>query len=315
MKRKTFVAAALFTACATAVLPACASLYGNDRSVTTFLLPAEDEDGYYYKLDENRFLAEYLCLSKQTGEYSIVKTELNGESAGDTPNGAGESEKSEAEYWETDEGEYFEIPPEPVVLDGSTFPRASARLSPDCAPLLDILTDTYIGSAQYLSYFAAADSDGTVYGFCNAFYNATGYLSGGGNCGVEEIAFSVLFTYDIETETFDETARYEGCNVVACSATSALYFRDNQYFICKDGEEFYICDDQAFDTGVTHYSHAQFYFNDKTAVLRFANRQSNESKDYNVTVVCDFDGNVLFERRDDETLSKMADRYIKTEEE
>lgn len=334
--RKAVTAAAVSLAAVTAFSASgCTKLYGNDRSYVSYKEAAEDGNGFYYLMDSNVYFAEYLCQSKETGKFSILKKELaEGERAGATPDSddtdaeantppdsdddadadagttpdtdetdtdAGGEDDWRDDYWTSEKNgvlKYFGYPAAPVVLSGGSFPRNTTDLAPECEGLYDNLVERYYGKRGLKTYYAHDCGDGTVYGFCNVFNREIGYLSGGGQCGVEEIDFSVYFSYDIETGEFCEKAVYEGCNIVAYSENSVVYYRNKNYYCNVGGEEIYLCEDMAFDSGISSCSHACFWFNSEYAVLRFYKRYVNSQKDYVATVVCDFSGNVLLNVKD-----------------
>lgn len=310
MKKLFSLAICAFAATAVFSLSGCIHFSGDTyRYNFRYALPAEDEDNYYYLLRENRYFAAYLQQSKQTEEFSIVKIETgDGVSAGATPYEEYDgSQVKNTQKFEGVNGEYFEIPASPVVLEGSTFHLASTALSPDYEELYYYLVSTYVesGDANALCYLAISDSNGVAYGFCNA-YGWSGYLWGDGDCGVEYATFSVYFTYDARTDEFTEVALYDGCYIVAFSENSVIYLRDGKYYSNCGGKESYICGDAVLGND----SSACFRFNNDYAVLYFANYDVSDGNTCDYVAVCDFGGNILFELKDEESLSGMASDKI-----
>ena len=129
--------------------------------------------------------------------------------------------------------------------------------------------------------YALKADDGTAYGFCNVYTSSTGFLSGGGQIDVKKIDRGILFTYSPETDTLtvlDEIKK--GC-VVAFNQTRCIYFYDRSYYCKEIGKEdaIKLCEDGAYDTGATHYSYANFYFNENYCVFKFHRSYDNKELD------------------------------------
>lgn len=250
----------------------CARLAGNDRSNARFCEFTEYGGDGYLCLDGD----EYLKRDGTTGDFTLY-------AYGDVnaPYSPDKSYEGEIEY--------------PVVLRGNDFPRYETQTYTGYEELPTLLCERYeTGNISQIQYYALAGPDG-AFGFCNLYYKAIGYLSGGGNIGVEEIAYAITFSYSPGGE-LTETNKYSRCNIVAYNGNSAIYYRDKNYYCDNGEEEIFICNDKAYDGGIAHYSHAYFIFDYDLTVLRFRKRYSDTSKDYNYTVICDFGGNILFER-------------------
>ncbi len=300
---------AIFAAVFAAALPlfsGCVRLSGNDRSKTQYFKFAETSDYCYLKMGENIYYAEYLAKNKQTGEFSVLKAETkNGVSYGDIPYiEVTESDYTENEYWRAEDGESYIIPTAPTVLDGNTSPRYSIELAPEYYGLLSVLQTNYKNdSAKLIQFYATeSDADGTrvAYGFCNAYRSTVGMFAGGGCIGVEEIVYSVFFSYEPESGKFTEIERYENCNIVGYTGNRVFYYKGKKYYTrAVGGEEKYICDDIAYDSGPTYYSNANFYFNEDYAVLYLCHRPSNVEHNRDRLVVCGSDGEILLTYIDD----------------
>lgn len=298
--RKTALAAAFI--CAVAALSGgsgCLRLTGNDRSDTNFLLPVETQDAEYYLLDENIYAADYLKRDKRTGDFSLERIFTDG----DKP-----FEPQSPEYgelWTGDDGTDYSAPVPPVVMDTGRWSWGADLLDPEYESLYALLRENYLGSAKSLRCYAAVYSDGIAYGYCHGYNRGVSFSSG--SCAVEEIAFSVHFSYDADTDELTELGTYDGCNIVACWADSVIYYRDQKYYYCREGEETYLCDDDAYDYGPTWYSHALFLYNEEYALLYFTRRLRTSTNEYDVIVVCDRSGDLKLNFRNDEPLTKLRE--------
>ena len=124
-------------------------------------------------------------------------------------------------------------------------------------------------------------TDGKLVGFANVYKDTIGYLSGGGNYGVEEISRGILFEYLPETDTFTETKRFDGCNVVAYNGTTVLYWRDRNYYSydLNSQTESFLVEDKAYDKGIQHQSYTNIFTNTEyTAIFITKSKFSKETR-------------------------------------
>lgn len=299
------VAAALCVLFALSGCGGCLRLTGNDRSDASFRLPAQTQEAEYYLLDENIYAVDYLKREKETGEFSLERVPPAEGSDGPSP-GAEYVSIEYGENWTADDGTVYTTPALPEVMDTGRWNWGNDLLVPEYEPLYALLQEKYLGTVKFLRCYAALFSDGIAYGYCQGY--SKGISFSGGRCAVEEIAFSVHFSYDAATDEYTELGVYDGCNIVACWTESVVYCRDNKYYFCDGGEETYLCDDEAYDNGPTRYSHAFFYYNEEYALLYFKRRLYTNTNEYDYIAVCDASGNLLFDYRNDEPLTKLTER-------
>lgn len=106
---------------------------------------------------------------------------------------------------------------------------------------------------------------GTLYGFVNVYKDTIGYLSGGGNYGVEEISRGIIFSYEPDTDVFTVMERMDGCNIVAFYNGTVLYWKNRKYYsydlVGKQAN--FLTEDKSYDTGLQHQSYTYIYTNRK----------------------------------------------------
>ena len=259
MKRR-FSAAAAVALIAVMLLSGCA-LYGNDRSSTSLMEVTEDGDGQ-----------RIIC---RLGEEQLIF---------DTA----------AKTLSVEETEWTQVPE--TVLRGDTFPRGALEAKEGYEPLAEQVKSFAVKSDDPLIHALAWEQDGTIYGFCNVYSKATGFLSGGGQIDTKHIVRAVLFTYENESLIVNETI--DRSVVVAYDGTSAIYFRDREYFSKSEGgTPKQICKDEAYDTGVTSYGYARFYFNSRYCVMFFNHDKGNSKKQYHLYILTTITGDKLGELR------------------
>lgn len=240
------------------LLSGCA-LYGNDRSRTS-LMTVENSDGQIVF----RIFEELLVYDAST--QSLRK----------------------------EEAEWTEGPA--TVLRGDTFPRGELTAAEGYEGLKEKVLAYANNPEDPLITALAWEQGGAVYGFCNVYKSATGFLSGGGQIDTKHIIRAILFRYEKETDTFTETGELKKCVVVAYDGEHAVYFKNREYF-SKSGnaEPVKICDDEAFDTGMTSYGYARFHFGGGYCVFFFNHDKGNPKKQYHLYLLTTMAGEKLAE--------------------
>ena len=257
MKKRIFTAAAIVFTAAIS-LSGCA-LYGNDRSATSLMEVIEDGERIVCRLYE-----EQVIFDTATQTLSVEEAEGT-------------------------------QPPE-TVLRGDTFPRGTLEAKEGYVPLGEQVKALALKQNDPLVHALAWEQNGTVYGFCNVYSKTTGFLSGGGQCDTKHIVRAVLFTYEDETLIVNETI--DRSVVVAYDGENAIYFKNKAYYSKgKSGEAKLICHDEAFDTGLTSYGYARFYFNSRYCVMFFNHDKGNAKKQYHLYVLTTLTGDKLGELR------------------
>lgn len=125
-------------------------------------------------------------------------------------------------------------------------------------------------------------SDGKLFGFVNVYYDTVGYLSGGGNYGIEEISHGIIFEYTPETDEFTQIKRFDGCNIVAYNDNTVLYWKSRKYYsydLTADRENFLI-EDKAYDAGIQHQSYTVIYTNSKYTALLMTKAEFTKNVSY-----------------------------------
>ncbi|MDE6691049.1 MAG: hypothetical protein K2K04_03680 [Clostridia bacterium] len=248
----------------------CVRSYGNDRSRAAYCAPVETEEEYVYDVSQFTYVNQTLNINKQTGEARAVVGEV----------------KSEGDYTVS----------EKQILIGNDFPGQHGRT--DCKEgyeqLPVILTETYEKSdVKYIQYYAV-EYEEEVYGFCNLYSNCAGYLAGGGQIANEYIIAGIYFKYDAESGELTEISKLNKCNIVACNTQRVVYLKNKNYYSFAAGEkEKYICADEAYDKGFTHYSFVNVFFNEEHCIIIMHHRGMNWKNDYVKIVMCDYSGEVI----------------------
>lgn len=248
----------------------CVRMYGNDRSEAAYCAPVVTEEEYVYDVSQFTYVNQTLNINKQTGEARAVVGEVKGE------------------------GDY--TVPEKQVVRGNDFPghRGGVDCKDGYERLSEVLTESYKkGDVKYIQYYAVEYEEG-VYGFCNTYSNCAGYLAGGGQIANEYIIAGVYFKYDAESGGITEISKFNKCNIVACNTQRVVYLKNKNYYSFAAGEkEKYICADEAYDKGFTHYSYVNVFFNEEHCIIIMHRRYSNWKKDYVKIVLCDYSGEVI----------------------
>lgn len=252
----------------------CTGLNINNRADTAYLFPADAGDCYVYYIGSVINGYGYLNVDKASGGVALETGE-------------------EREY----AGDKY-----PAVAFGNDFPRYSDNCAEGYANLPSALSEKYEGDdIRHIQYYAVEydRGSGSAYGFCNLYYSAAGFLSGGGNISADKLAAGVFFKYDKESGEVAEICRLEKCNIVAFNKGKLVYFKDEKYFsydVATAAEKF-ICDDAAYDKGVTNYSYAKFFFDENICVIVMNTRFSNDANDFDTIVACTYGGEILLSEK------------------
>ena len=249
----------------------CATLLGsNSRANTMYLLPTETDAAYTYDIYTGY------------GYITVTVNKASGEAA---------VEKSDREEEEYHTAKY------PTVLCGSDAPRNGDYCGEGYEQLPGLIRERYETSQVRLVQYYGVEGDekGICRGFVNLYTRTSGYLSGGGQIDAKRIVAGVIFTFDARSGEYKQLYRLEKCNIVAFSGNRVILFRGRKYYVCElnSGKEKYLFDDEAYDTGITNYSHVSFFFNERHFIADMHHGASSDKNEYNKIVVTDYDGNVL----------------------
>lgn len=161
------------------------------------------------------------------------------------------------------------LPQSEPALYGGTAPRESIEPPQGYEGVEPHIVECELERDSSVIYTCGYISDGKLLGFVNVYKDTVGYLSGGGNYGVEEISHGIIFEYTPETDEFTQIKRFDGCNIVAFNDNQVLYWKSRKYYsydLTTDTEKFLI-DDNAYDSGILHQSSTVIYTNSKYTVL------------------------------------------------
>lgn len=244
------------------VLSGCA-LYGNDRSNVGLLSAEEKEDTL------GLYLSNGLSLGFQREDGVLTLSE---------------------------EGRPVSSP----VASGSTFPRNEVNYAEGYEGLKEEIESLSKDKGRGLYTVFAYRMGESVCGFVNFYRSAVGFLSGGGQISTDKFDCAVLFTY----REGDFAPTEFGKLVIAYDGTYAVYFDAQTYYSAAVGTEdepAAICEDAAFDTGMSHYSYANFSFGDGYIVLYFHNENGSYEfrKNYELYVLARMNGEKLGEYREE----------------
>ncbi len=240
-------------------------MYGNNRSSTVYLDSIKTDGGRLYSLC--RIESDKYLFVSDGGEASIV----------------GRAEEIDT-Y-----GLNF-----PAVISGNDFPRYRIKCAEGYENLAEMIKERYEKDGVNFVQISAVEYDeGVAYGFCNLFSDSVGYLAGGGNIASEKIVAGVYFKYDKENETYTETEYLDKCNIIACNKESLIYFKNKSYYGHTNGkDDTFVCADEAFDTGFTSYSFAEFFYNADDCMIIMFNGGGNCKKEYYKAVLTTYDGDI-----------------------
>ncbi len=159
-----------------------------------------------------------------------------------------------------------------LVISGGTAPRY----------LIDV-KEGYEGAEKYLNALHISDNDksviytqgylinGLVFGICNVYKDTVGYLSGGGNYGEEEIAYSVYFSYNNLTDEFSIIYKISNAMIVAFSNEQIIFWQNKKLYSknINTNEVKFLCKDYSYDSGLQHQSIGNVYFNNDYVIFYF----------------------------------------------
>ncbi len=153
---------------------------------------------------------------------------------------------------------------ENIAVSGGTAPRYGFEIAEGYENILPHLNDLHIkDNDRSVIYTRGYLINGKIYGICNTYKKTVGYLSGGGNYGVEEIAYSVYYEYTAETDEFVVLRKTEGAFFVAFSGDNVVYWKNRKFYVSDGSADTFICDDLAYDGGIRHQSRNTVYFTEK----------------------------------------------------
>ncbi len=169
----------------------------------------------------------------------------------------------------TNDGEYG-YPPPPI--EGGTAPRYLLSIADEYKGVEDDLLKLHVeGNENSVIYTQGYLIDENIYGICNVYEDTVGYLSGGGNYGVEEISHAVYYRYDDSTDEFTVLSKIDGVAMLAFSGEQVIYWKNKKLFALdtRTNEEVFLCDDNSYDEGVQRQSRGSVYFNDEHVLFYF----------------------------------------------
>ncbi len=173
---------------------------------------------------------------------------------------------------------------ENIAVCGGTAPRYSIEIAEGYESIRTHLENLHIpNNDESVIYTHGYLLNGKIYGICNTYKKTIGYLSGGGNYGVEEIAFSVYYEYTAETDEFVILRKTEGAFFVAFSGDNVVYWRSKKFYVSDGKTDAFICDDLAYDSGIRHQSRNTVYFTDDYVIFEMIKAKST-SDIYNMFV-------------------------------
>ncbi len=196
------------------------------------------------------------------------------------------------EFLATDsDGEYL-----PPPVNGGTAPRYLIEIDEEYEGIRTHLSSLELkNNDRSVIYTQGYLLNGEIWGICNVYHDTVGYLSGGGNYGMEEISHSIYYKYDYKKDIFERIAKIDGACALAFSKNKLIYWRDkNLYFFDIDSnEELFLCEDLSYDFGLQHQSRGVIYFNEQYALFRFA--KAKGSTDVYYAFIFDFSNKNLIQ--------------------
>ncbi|MDE7213506.1 MAG: hypothetical protein K2N42_02890, partial [Anaeroplasmataceae bacterium] len=155
------------------------------------------------------------------------------------------------------------------IMYGGTAPRFSLDNIPEgYEEIKKYLTDLDLKESAVIEVYGVA-FDGILTGYINVYKDTIGYLSGGGNYGVEEIDYSYCFSYTASTDTFEEYTKIENAMIVALCGTQVIYWKNKSYYLYNEAtkEEQLLVEDKAYDSGLRHQSRTEVLTNERFTLL------------------------------------------------
>lgn len=123
-----------------------------------------------------------------------------------------------------------------------------------------------------------------------------GYARSCSGYDLANLDHSLLFTYDSITDTFIVKKEIAGVAIVAFSGDTVIYWKERAYYSYdwQTGQEVYLIEDKAFDSGPTNYASPYVYYNEEMCVFHLI---KDEGKGKVFYYVFDFATNEFFELR------------------
>lgn len=256
MKKRIFSVICILLVCAAALCGCRGALYGNDRS-TVGLMSVSSERGAVVL----RASGATLSYSPAEKTLSALRTETN-----------------------------IDLPV--PVLSGDTFPQGRLEYAEGYEKLAEEIGRLSEDPNRPITAFAYRAADGTVYGFCNIYSGSTGLFSGGGQIDADKIVRACLFHCE-SGGSFLLDGVLERCVAIAYDGTSAIFFSDRFYYSRTGEETVKICEDEAYDTGMSHYGSAWFAFGSGYCLLYFKRGNADPALEYERYVLVTMAGEVL----------------------
>ncbi len=100
-------------------------------------------------------------------------------------------------------------------------------------------------------------------GYVNVFYGTIGFLSGGGNYGVEEIAYGITFKYYNQTDEFVILSKKEKCMIVSINEKGYIYYLNKKYYYYNQNSDQFLFEDKAYDSFILHQSYTTILTNNE----------------------------------------------------
>ena len=164
---------------------------------------------------------------------------------------------------------------ENIAVSGGTAPRYDIEIAEGYENIRPHLENLHIpNNNESVIYTHGYLINGKIYGICNTYKRTIGYLSGGGNYGVEEIAFSVYYEYTAETDEFVVLRKTEGVFFVAFSGDNVVYWKSRKFYVSDGSTDTFICDDLAYDSGIQHQSRNTVHFTDDYLIFEMIKAKS-----------------------------------------
>lgn len=259
----------ILTAC---MLSGCFGCNINNRANTAYYTPDDDGEYFVYNIKPYTYSDYALKIDKTTGEAVLEES--------------GSDSLKENYYL--------------AVAWGNDFPLYSSECAEGYESLFDLLKEKYEnGRVKQIQYYAVEydEENKVAYGFCNLYSSTAGFFAGGGNIDAGKIVGAAYFAYECNSNSINEICYLEKCNVVAFNTEKLIYFRGEKYYAydCATLTETFICKDEAYDKGITNYSHVTFLFNGDICLILMKRGYSNNKKEYEKIIVCDYGGKIILE--------------------
>lgn len=123
-------------------------------------------------------------------------------------------------------------------------------------------------------------TDECLIGYVNIFYDTIGFLSGGGNYGVEEIAYGITFKYYSQTDEFVITSKKEKCMIVSINEKGYIYYLDKKYYYYNQNSDQFLFDDKAYDSFIQHQSYTTILTNNEYTFILMCKTKLYSEKYY-----------------------------------